>query len=107
MKDFEPFKNMWITTSDWLRNHESWMHDPLNVIDPEQVEKVVNDSYKLMHKCTRQFNDIPSCQGSAQQVKDWIEEFKPFIPLIQALRNPGMRKRHWEQVSFFFYIVCL
>ena len=30
-----------------------------------------------------------------------IEEFKPFIPLIQGLRNPGMRSRHWDQVIYF------
>ena len=74
------------------------MSDPLSAIDPEQVEKNVNDSYKTIHKCARQFSDIPACQDSANQVKYWIEEFKPYIPLIQALRNPGMRKRHWEQV---------
>ena len=68
MKDFEPYKNMWLTTSEWLRNKESWMNDPLSSIDPEHVEKTINDSYKLMHKCTRQFADVPSCQQSAQQV---------------------------------------
>ena len=35
----------------------------------------------------------------AQEIKGRIEEFKPFIPLIQGLRNPGMRNRHWEQLS--------
>lgn len=35
----------------------------------------------------------------AQQIKDEIDTFKPFIPLIQSLRNPGMRNRHWEQLS--------
>ena len=74
------------------------MNDPLNTIDAEAVEKNVNDSFKTMHKCVRLFNDIPACQQVAQEVKDWIEEFKPYIPIIQALRNPGMRKRHWEQV---------
>ena len=52
-KDFEPFKNLWITTSDWLKWHDSWMNDPLNTIDAEQVEKNVNESYKTMHKCAR------------------------------------------------------
>jgi len=98
-KDFEPFKNLWITTSDWLKWHDSWMNDPLNTIDAEQVEKNVNESYKTMHKCARHFQDIPSCQDVAVEIKSWIEEFKPFIPLIQALRNPGMRQRHWDQLS--------
>ena len=35
----------------------------------------------------------------AQEVKQQIEEFRPYIPLIQGLRNPGMRNRHWEQLS--------
>lgn len=91
------------------------MNDPLNTIDAELVEKTINESFKTVHKCSRQFADIPSCQQSAQEVKGWIEEFKPFIPLIQALRNPGMRKRHWEQVlklyqhflSLCFVCLCL
>ena len=28
-----------------------------------------------------------------------MEEFKENLPLIQTLFNPGMRDRHWEQVS--------
>lgn len=35
----------------------------------------------------------------AQKIKGWIEDFKPFIPLIQGLRNPGMRSRHWDILS--------
>ena len=58
-KEFEPFKNLWLTTSDWLRWHESWMHDPLTSIDSETVEKNVNDAYKTMHKSTKLFAEIP------------------------------------------------
>ena len=35
----------------------------------------------------------------AREIKGFIEDFKPYIPLIQGLRNPGMRNRHWEQLS--------
>lgn len=37
-------------------------------------------------------------QQIAMAVKSQIEDFKPSIPLIQALRAPGMRNRHWEEV---------
>ncbi len=42
---------------------------------------------------------FPDVQQVAVDIKNQIEEFKPNIPLIQALRNPGMRNRHWEMLT--------
>ncbi|CAH3196981.1 unnamed protein product, partial [Porites evermanni] len=99
VKDFEPFKNMWLTASDWLKWYDSWMNDPLTTIDAEQLEQNVNNAFKTIFKCVKHFKEIPACQEVAMEVKLKIENFKPYIPLIQGLRNPGMRSRHWEQLS--------
>ncbi|XP_056381079.1 dynein axonemal heavy chain 1 isoform X2 [Hyla sarda] len=99
VKEFQPFRDLWTTVSDWMRWYESWMNDPLSTIDAEQLEKNVMESYKNMHKCVKHFRDIPACQEVAQDIKGRIEDFKPYIPLIQGLRNPGMRNRHWEILS--------
>lgn len=90
---------MWLTVADWLKIQESVMNDPLTTIDADYVEKQVVEGFKIMHKSVRIFNDLPGVQEVASQIKFSIEEFKPFIPLIQGLRNPGMRNRHWEQLS--------
>lgn len=99
IKDFEPFKNMWLTASDWQKWYDSWMNDPLTTIDAEQLEANVSNSFKTIFKCVKHFKEIPACQEVAMEVKEKIENFKPYIPLIQGLRNPGMRSRHWEQLS--------
>ncbi|KAG8436117.1 hypothetical protein GDO86_007286 [Hymenochirus boettgeri] len=99
VKDFQPFRDLWTTASDWIRWYESWMNDPITTIDAEQLEKNVTESYKAMHKCIKQFRDISACQEVAQDIKGRIEEFRPYIPLIQGLRNPGMRNRHWGLLS--------
>lgn len=103
IKDFEPFKNMWLTASDWQKWYDSWMNDPLTTIDAEQLEQNVSNAFKTIFKCVKHFREIPACQEVAMEVKEKIENFKPYIPLIQGLRNPGMRSRHWEQVRVFSY----
>jgi hypothetical protein len=30
------------------------------------------------------------------ETRKFYEEFKPFLPLIMALRNPSLKMRHWE-----------
>ncbi len=60
LKDFEPYRNLWVTTSDWLRWHDSWMNDPITLIDAENIEKNVTESYKAMHKAIKQFQEFES-----------------------------------------------
>ncbi|KAM9533492.1 LOW QUALITY PROTEIN: dynein axonemal heavy chain 1 [Guaruba guarouba] len=98
VKDFQPYQDLWTTVSDWMRQHEKWMNDPLMEIDSEPIEKMVNDSLKTMQRCVRQFKDSPACQGVAMEFRDKIDEFKPYVPLIQGLCNPGMRERHWDML---------
>ncbi|XP_058497468.1 dynein axonemal heavy chain 1 [Solea solea] len=99
IKDFQPLKDLWTTTSDWLRWHESWLNDPLSSIDPEQLERNVSDAHRTMQKCIKQFKEIPDCQMVANTICSKIEDFRPHVPLLQGLRNPGMRSRHWEMLS--------
>jgi len=33
------------------------------------------------------------------QTKSKVEEFHEYLPLVRTLFNPGMRDRHWLQVS--------
>jgi len=35
----------------------------------------------------------------AEIVKTQIDEFKPKVPLLVALRKEGMKDRHWKAVS--------
>uniref|UniRef100_A0A8C3EP56 Dynein axonemal heavy chain 1 n=1 Tax=Corvus moneduloides TaxID=1196302 RepID=A0A8C3EP56_CORMO len=39
------------------------------------------------------------CQSVAMEFRDKMDDFKQYVPLIQGLRNPGMRSRHWEMLS--------
>ncbi|KAJ3337633.1 hypothetical protein HDU93_000776 [Gonapodya sp. JEL0774] len=99
LKDFEPYRNLWVTTADWLKWKSTWMHGSFNELNSEDVEKNLTSSWRTMFKLVKAFKDVPGCLDVANQVRDEMDQFKPFLPLIQALRNPGMRERHWERLS--------
>ena len=61
----------------------------------------MNDCFKTMFKQARFFTqkEIAGCAEVATKLRNEIDEFKPIVPVAKALRNPGMRDRHWEDLS--------
>lgn len=76
-----------------------WMDNPLIFVDGESVDRLHGDMYKTMQKSQRIFADLPHVAKVAQEIKNDIDSFRPFISVIQALRTPGMKERHWEQLA--------
>lgn len=42
---------------------------------------------------------MDSCVNIANQIKVSVGEFLPLVPLVQGLRNKGIRPRHLETLS--------
>lgn len=74
------------------------MENPLSQIDGEGIERLHGDMYKTMQKCQRIFMDVPANYQIATAIKNDIDDFRPYIPLIVALKSPGLRDRHWDQI---------
>ncbi|KAJ3324532.1 Dynein heavy chain 1, axonemal, partial [Blyttiomyces sp. JEL0837] len=88
MKDFEPYKLLWLTGNDWVKWHNAWLHGSFLDLNAEDVEKNLTNAWRTMFKSVKHFKNIPGCLAVASQLKDEMDEFKPYLPLIQALRNP-------------------
>ncbi|KAG2439747.1 hypothetical protein HYH02_010624 [Chlamydomonas schloesseri] len=99
---FDPFLQFWTTSSNWRALHKSWMHDSWEKLHGETVEREVTNAYKVLHKTARVFGQrggLDKCAENCELIREEVEGFKKFVPLVQALRNPGMRDRHWDQLS--------
>eukprot|EP00960_Hanusia_phi_P037726 753088-Hanusia_phi.AAC.3 len=99
-KAFEPYSNFWMAAREWESNFSSWMDGKFNEIDPEQVDRVTQNSFRVILKSIKFFEGkLPELLDSAHNLKTQIDSFKELIPLVQALRQPGMRDRHWQNLT--------
>lgn len=98
-KEFDPYAQLWNTASDWMHWHHDWMNDPFENLNPEEIERNVNNAWRVMFKSIKIFKESPKILAVAEEIKRQLDEFKPLLPLIQSLRQPGMRERHWIALS--------
>lgn len=75
------------------------MDNPLVNIDETMIEPTLSEMYKTMIKSMRIFAEIPAVSSVATELRNQMDDFRPLIPIIQSVRNPGMKDRHWEDLN--------
>ena len=77
------------------------MNDPWDTVNADEAERVVEDGIKNLGQVIRYMRDrdIIGVMKIAESVKAQLDEFRPKVPLLIALRRKGMTQRHWDQVS--------
>ncbi|KAF4320280.1 hypothetical protein JM18_005063 [Phytophthora kernoviae] len=100
-RDFEPYTLLWKTANNWLREHRKWMDGAFLDINGEEIETFVEANWAAIQKALKQFEklNIKGCASIASTIKDEIAAFRPHVPLILSMRNPGMQDRHWGQIN--------
>jgi len=70
-------------------------------MDAMALEEIVESSEKTMNKVIRQLKDkeVPKIKKIAENIKEAVELFKPYVPMAVAMRTEGLKDRHWEQIS--------
>lgn len=65
-------------------HHKAWMHDAMNKLDGEAVEKEVAGNVRTMHKTGRAFaqRGLQAYGTNCETIKAEIEEFQKVVPLL-------------------------
>lgn len=100
-RDFAPYSHLWTAVHGWKVGFEQWMYDEWSTVDALECQKFCENSSKSLGGVIRFLKEkgIHSVIGIAEQVKKEIDEYRPKIPLLVALRNRGMTDRHWKAIS--------
>ncbi|KAF4673078.1 Dynein heavy chain 1, axonemal [Perkinsus chesapeaki] len=101
-KEWEPYSTFWRIAHDWVNDEPKWRHGRFDKIDAKDMENKIGTGGKQLHKVLRQLGTTPenaTLIEVATEVKQQLEDFQPYVPIVTALRNPGMRERHWQAVG--------
>ncbi|GCB71663.1 hypothetical protein scyTo_0001655 [Scyliorhinus torazame] len=113
-KEVDSFKKKEIITTDELRNNVEKLSEltknlnaamdeaavgPFQGLDAEEITNDVSTMWRTMYKLTKTFSDISGPKRVAENAKLKIEKFKPHLPIIAIICNPGVKERHWSEIS--------
>ncbi|EGD83038.1 dynein heavy chain 2 [Salpingoeca rosetta] len=95
----EPFDRLWRTAKTFMTQEQAWLRSPFMNLKAEDVEDELGQLFRQAFKLTKQLADYTGPAKTAEVLKRHIEAFRKNIPIIQVVCNPGMKDRHWEQLS--------
>ncbi|KAJ3276290.1 Dynein heavy chain 3, axonemal [Terramyces sp. JEL0728] len=95
----DPYKKLWETASQFQSEYSKWMGGAFTDINAELLEETVSNMFRVSFKLIKTFSEQPVPKKVAESVKNKLEKFKSYIPLITILRNPGLKERHWQAIS--------
>lgn len=95
----KPYKNLFDAGQDFMDKWELWMYSQVGSFDPDEIDSDLSNFYRVVQKLEKQMGDHPQTMQLILDVKEQMELFRGHTPIINTLGNPGMKARHWEQVS--------
>uniref|UniRef100_A0A0X3NP81 Dynein heavy chain 7, axonemal n=1 Tax=Schistocephalus solidus TaxID=70667 RepID=A0A0X3NP81_SCHSO len=95
----KPFLKLYETAVEFNSKYKEWMEGPMDKVNPEAVDADVGNYYRTLFKLEKTFEQLPAPRKIASKVRTKVEEFKEHMPLVLTLFNPGLKERHWQQIS--------
>lgn len=99
VEQLQPFLTLYSTSVDLQKQYQLWMTGSFLSLNAEQIEQEVTQMWRNSYKLSETFKDFHTPLELARITKEQIEKFKVHLPLIATLCNPGLRERHWKDIS--------
>ena len=99
IESLSPYLTLYQTTVDFQKSYHSWMTGSFLKLQPEAVENDVTNMWRNIYKVSLAFPPNSAPLEFAEITKEQIDRFKVNLPLVSVLCNPGLRDRHWKDIS--------
>lgn len=111
LQNLKPYDDLWKLAENFSDNIAAWMQQPsVFSLDPEVIEREVKIMFTTSMKLNFLFNPHLATGGAAPKnhvgpgkvIKGLVDEIKIFqtrVPLVRAICNPGLKTRHWQEIT--------
>lgn len=95
----DPYYQLWHVAYKFTQSHDLWFHGPFKNLDSQEIDKEIHSMHQQTIQLGTIFAEVPGAKRVADTIRKRIEKFIGFLPLLHAVCNPGLRERHWLQIS--------
>ena len=86
---------LWQSLDEWSKLVEEWTTTIFDVLNVQTLQKNVNRFTQTVYMLDK---GLPHNEV-VPQLKEKVLDFKQGMPVITSLRNPSLRRRHWEEIE--------
>ena len=94
-RDVDYLHQVWSITIEWKKYWDSWKSGQFADLNVEEMETVAGGYSKKVTKLGRDIKRWKVWEA----MKIELDRFRETVPLIQDLRNPALRTRHWAALQ--------
>ncbi|XP_035261919.1 dynein heavy chain 3, axonemal [Anguilla anguilla] len=95
----QPYDQLWTTALSFQNNSEVWLNGPFQNLNAEHITDELAAMWRTVYKLAKSFSDLPGPRRVADSFKIKIDKFKQHLPILTTICNPGMKERHWQEIS--------
>ena len=100
IEQFNPLNLLWNLANEWFSMSTTWLDTPFPQVKYEPMNAFIIGSNKKIVKLRK---DLQPYKILIEKVlvplQEQIDKFKQPLPLVGKLRHPGIKTKHWEQIS--------
>lgn len=86
---------LWDSVQQWKDCYEEWNETPFHKLN---IQQIVELNTKTLKNCGLLEKNLPK-NDIVPKLKAECEEFKEKLPVLQCLRSPDLKPRHWLKIE--------
>ncbi|XP_053350493.1 dynein axonemal heavy chain 3 [Clarias gariepinus] len=99
MTNKQPYDQLWSTALNFYTKSDVWMNGPFTQLSAEQISDDLSSMFRHVYGLKKVFSEVSAPRRVAESVRSKIDKFKQHLPVLGIICNPGIKARHWAQIS--------